>query len=98
MAMGTYIVVAAALSGINLVLLAALGVVWARNYRTFRTTLVLALLVFSAVLFIENAVAVYYFFNVKMLYSGDPMVQQVVAVLRGLQLIALLSLSYATFR
>lgn len=98
MAMGTFIVVAAALSGINLVLLAALGVVWARNYRTFRTPLVLALLVFCAVLFIENAVAVYYFFNVKMLYSGDMMVQQVVATLRGLQLIALLSLSYATFR
>lgn len=98
MAMGTFIVIAAALSGVNLVLLAALGVIWARNYQTFRTTLVLALLVFCAVLFIENAVALYYFFNVKMLYSGDAMVQQVVALLRGLQLIALLSLTYATYK
>jgi hypothetical protein len=98
MAMGTYIAVAAGLSAVNLVLLAVLGVIWARNYRTFRTTLVLALLVFCGVLFVENAVALYYFFNVKMLYSGDQMVQQVVALLRGLQLVALLALVYATWR
>lgn len=98
MAMGQYIVVAAGLSAVNLVLLAALGVVWTRNYRTFRTPLVLALVVFSGVLFLENAVALYYFFSVKMLYSGDQMVQQVVATLRGLQFVALLALTYATLR
>ncbi|WP_148416682.1 hypothetical protein [Haloferax sp. KTX1] len=98
MAMDTQIVAASALSGVNIVLLAALTAVWIRNYRTFRTSLVLGLLAFAVVMLVENAVALYFFFTMQSLYSGDPHVQQAVLVLRGLQLVALAFLTYVTVR
>nr|WP_222847854.1 hypothetical protein [Haloferax sp. KTX1] len=96
--MDTQIVAASALSGVNIVLLAALTAVWIRNYRTFRTSLVLGLLAFAVVMLVENAVALYFFFTMQSLYSGDPHVQQAVLVLRGLQLVALAFLTYVTVR
>ncbi|CQR53468.1 MULTISPECIES: hypothetical protein [Haloferax] len=98
MAMDTQIVAASALSGVNILLLAALTAVWIRNYRTFRTSLVLGLLAFAVVMLVENAVALYFFFTMQSLYSGDPHVQQAVLVLRGLQLVALAFLTYVTVR
>lgn len=96
--MSTEITIAATLSGGNLVLLVALGYVWAQNYRRFRTPLVAGLLAFSVVLAIENAVAIYFFFSSGMFYASDPIVQQVVALLRGLQFVALAFLAYVTLK
>ena len=98
MAMSTEITVAAVLSGGNLVLLAALGSVWVQNYRRFKTPLVAGLLAFSLVLALENAVAIYFFFSSGMFYASDAIVQQVVALLRGLQFVALAFLAYVTLK
>lgn len=98
MAMSTAITVASALAGINLLLLAALAVVWLRNYRTFRTPLILGLLAFAVAMAAENAVAIYFFFSMGMLYSGDPGVQNAVVLLRGLQLLALVFLTWVTMK
>ena len=98
MAMSNSIMIASGLAAVNLVLLAALSVVWLRNYRTFRTPLILGLLAFGGVMFAENALALYFFFSMKMLYSGDPTVQSAVALLRGLQFVALAFLTYVTMQ
>lgn len=98
MAMSTEITAAAVLSGGNLVLLAALTYVWVQNYRRFKTPLVAGLLAFSVVLALENAVAIYFFFSSGMFYASDPIVQQVVALLRGLQFVALAFLAYVTLQ
>ena len=89
---------ATVLSGVNALLLAALCAVWLRNYRTFRTPLVLGLVSFSGVLVVENAVVVYYFLSVRMLFTTDPTVQRVVLGLRALQLLALALLTYVTMK
>jgi len=98
MAMSTQLLAAAALAGINVVLLIALGTVWVRNYRTFRTNLVLGLVAFAAVMLVENVVAVYFYFSAHMLYVADPGIQTIVLALRALQLVALLFLTYVTMR
>ncbi|WP_123538840.1 hypothetical protein [Halosimplex salinum] len=98
MAMHTWLTVATALAGLNALLLVTLGVVWLRNYRTFRSNLILGLLAFAAVMLLENLMAVYYFFSMQMLYAGDPVAQQAVVVLRALQFLALLFLTYVTMQ
>lgn len=97
-AMNTVTLAGIVLSGVNVVLLLALSVVWLRNYRTFRTPLLLGLVAFAAVLLVENAAAIYYFFSMEMLFTADPTVQTVVAVLRGLQFVALAFLTYVTLK
>ena len=94
----TEVTIATTLSGGNLVLLGVLSYVWAQNYRTFRTPLVLGLLVFSLVLMLENLVAVYFFFAEQMLYGYEPIVHRVMVALRTLQFLALLSLVYVTLQ
>jgi hypothetical protein len=89
---------ASLLAGVNLVCLLVLTAVWVRNYRRFRTTLVLGLLVFAVAMLVENALALYFFFTMQSLYSGDPHVQQAVLVLRALQLVAVGTLTYATLK
>ncbi|MFC5368270.1 hypothetical protein [Salinirubrum litoreum] len=96
--MQAQIQLAALLAGVNLVCLLALTAVWARNYRRFRTTLVLGLLAFAVAMLVENALALYFFFTMQSLYSGDPHVQQAVLVLRALQLVAVGTLTYATLK
>ena len=96
--MGPWLTVATALAALNVVLLGALGVVWLRNYRTFRTNLILGLLAFVAVMLVENLLAVYFFFSTGMLYAGSPGVQGAVVVLRGLQFLALVFLTYVTMQ
>jgi hypothetical protein len=98
MAMGPWLTVATALAGLNALLLVALGAVWLRNYRTFGTNLILGLLAFAGVMLLENLVAVYYFFSMGMLYASDPVAQQAVVVLRALQFLALLFLTYVTMQ
>lgn len=98
MAITTEITIATAISGGNVLLLGILAYVWIQNYRTFRTSMILGLLAFSVVLMCENLVAVYFFFADGMLYGSEPHVQRAVMILRGLQFIALLFLSYVTLK
>lgn len=99
MAMNTpMLLVAAVLAGLNAVLLITMGAVWLRNYRTFRTPLVLGLLAFAVVLLVENLMALYFFFDMRMLYAADPSVHLAVAVLRGLEFIALAFLTFVTLK
>jgi hypothetical protein len=98
MAMEPLIQAASALAGLNVLMLLGLTVVWIRNYRTFGTGLLLGLVTFGAVMLVENAMAVYFFFSMQSFYSGDPHVQQAVLVLRGLQLVAIGVLTYVTMQ
>ncbi|MFC6973951.1 hypothetical protein ACFQL1_03565 [Halomicroarcula sp. GCM10025709] len=98
MAMGPLITAAVVLAGINVVLLLPLVGVWARNYATFRTGLVAGLLAFAVAMLAENAMAVYFFFSMQSFYAGDPHVQEAVLVLRSLQFVAIVGLSYTTLR
>jgi hypothetical protein len=86
-------------TGVNSVLLAVLVAVWVRNYRQFRTPMVLGLLGFSSVLLIENLIAIYFFSSsMRSLYSMDPLAGQVVFGMRLLELVAIGFLSYATLK
>lgn len=96
--MSTNLLIASVLSGVNVVLLGALGVVWLRNYRTFRTPLVLGLLAFALVLLVENLTALYFFFDMGMLFAADPQVHLAVVVLRALEFVALAFLTYVTMK
>ena len=96
--MNIWLQAASALAGLNVVLLAVLTFVWIRNYRTFRTPLILGLVAFGVVMLIENAASVYFFFSMGMLYSGSPQAQQFVLVLRAMEFLALLFLTYVTMQ
>jgi hypothetical protein len=96
MQMNTFQMVAGILSVLNVGLLCVLGAIWVRNYRTFRTPLVLGLIAFAGVLLVENLVAVYFVFSMNMLYAASPAVHSVVAVLRGLEFLAVVILTYVT--
>lgn len=96
--MGTMTTVGIALTVVNVVLLVVLTAVWLRNYRRFRTPLVLGLVAFGVVLLVENVLAVYYFLSMGMLFTTAPGVQTAVAALRGLQLLALGFLTYVTVK
>jgi hypothetical protein len=99
MAMGPPAVAGMALAVVNSILLAVLTVVWIRNYRQFKSTMVLGLLGFSVALLFENLVGVYFFFDsMTTLYSSDPLVGQVVLAMRSLQFVAVALLSYATLK
>jgi hypothetical protein len=98
MDMTPWLTVATTLAALNVLLLLALGAVWLKNYRTFRSNLILGLLAFAAVMLLENLVAVYYFFSMEMLYVGSAGAQQSVLVLRALQFVALLFLTYVTMQ
>ncbi|PSQ58696.1 MAG: hypothetical protein BRD23_06105 [Halobacteriales archaeon SW_9_67_25] len=87
------------LAAVNAVLLAVLGAVWVRNYRQFRSGMVLGLVVFSGALLVENVVAVYFFFHsMHMFYASDPFVGSVVFVMRGLEFVAVGLLAAVTVR
>ena len=98
MAMSTTILAATGLAAANALLLLVLTGVWVRNYRKFRTSLILGLIVFAVAMLVENAMAIAFFLSMNMLYSGDPGVQTAVAVLRGLQFVALLFLTWVTVK
>ncbi|WP_254768075.1 hypothetical protein [Salinilacihabitans rarus] len=95
-AMGPWILVATALSGVNVLLLAALTVVWLRNYRTFGSEMTAGLAAFGVAMLLENIVAIYFFFSSGMLYADSPAVQRSVVTLRALQTVALAFLTYVT--
>lgn len=98
MSITTEITIATAFSAGNLLLLGILCYVWLQNYRKFRSTLILGLILFALVFMLENLVVVYFFFAEEMLYGYDLLVHQVMLALRGLQFFALLSLVYVTIK
>lgn len=95
--MGPQLLIATVLSGLNAVLLAVLLGVWYRNYRTFGSQLTLGLVGFALTLLAENIVAVGFFFQSgASLYGMGPRVGTTVAVMRGLQFLALAFLTYVS--
>ena len=88
--------VATALSGVNVLLLMVLTVIWVRNYRTFGSEMTAGLALFGGAMILENLLAIYFFFNSGMLYADSPSVQQSVATLRAIQTVALAFLTYVT--
>ena len=99
MAMGPPTAVGILLTGVTSLLLLVLSAVWLDNYREFRSTLVLGLLGFSAVLLVENVVSIAFFFSsMRMLYAMDPLVGRVVLGMRVLELLAVSFLTYVTLK
>jgi len=97
--MVTPTVVAIVVTIVNSVLLAVLASVWLSNYRQFGTPMILGLVGFSAVLLVENLIALAFFLSsMRMLYSMDPLVGQVVLGMRLLELVAVSFLTYATLK
>jgi len=94
--MGPWMVIATAFSGVNVLLLAALTVIWVRNYQTFGSQMSAGLAMFALAMLLENVVAIYFFFSTGMLYVKNPGVQQSVAILRALQTVALAFLTFVT--
>jgi hypothetical protein len=92
-------IIAAALSALTVVLLVVLSVSWGRTYLGLRTPLALGLVLFCLVLLVENSVALYFYFLADARYYVDePLVGSLVAVLRGLQLLAVGAFTYVTVR
>jgi len=91
--------IAAALSALSIVVLLVLAGVWVREYLSIGTPLVLGLVVFILVLLVENTVALsFYLVTMESLYVDDPFVRTLIAVLRSLQFVALLFLTYVSVR
>lgn len=96
--MEPWLLAATGVSVLNAVMLGALTTVWVRNYRTFGTPMTAGLAAFGALLCAENLVAVYFYLSTRMLYSGDPVAQRTVVILRTLELLAVGFLTYVTMR
>ncbi|MEF8799829.1 MAG: hypothetical protein V5A56_02180 [Halolamina sp.] len=99
MAMGLPATGGMVLTAVNAILLLVLVGVWVRNYREFRSTMVLGLVGFGSVLLLENLVGLYFFFgSMTSLYGSDPVVGMVLLGMRGLQFVAIAFLTYATVK
>ena len=86
-------------SVINLVLLSILTYVWVSNYRKFNSPHILGLIIFAVALSAENIAAIYFHFRaMEMLYAASPEAQIAAVFLRGLQLVALLALTWTTLK
>jgi hypothetical protein len=94
----TLAALATLLAGANVVILAVLGGIWIQNYRTFRTGLTLGLVLFAAVMLVENVAAIYSFFEWGALYADSQFAKQYITGLRGLQIVALSSIAYVTWQ
>lgn len=94
--MAMWMTIAVGLAAVNLALLSVLLSVWVRNYRTFRSTLLLGLMLFAGVLAVENLVAIGAFLSTEMLYAGGTTAMYTVVVLRALQFLALGFLTVVT--
>lgn len=94
--MAFWMSLAVGLAAVNLVLLTVLAAVWFRNYRTFRTNLLLGLLLFAGVLAMENLVAIVAYLSTEMLYAGSDTAKYAIIGLRSLQFVALVFLTIVT--
>lgn len=87
------------ISVVNLVLLSALTYVWTSNYRKFNSPHILGLIIFAVALSAENVAAIYFHFRaMDMLYAASPAAQAAAVILRLLQLVALLALTWTTMK
>lgn len=100
--MAIWLDVARAAAAVNAVILVGLCTVWLRNYRRHSAQHTLALLVFGGFLLVENALWLYFYvFNggyVAWFTETDAGVQAGLAMLCGLELLALLLLGWITWR
>lgn len=80
---------------LNTVFLAALVVLYARMLGEMPSRFTWGLLVFGAVLLIQNAVQLYFFLTMRMYYAGG--VEWLVLVQNGLATAALAFLAWVTF-
>jgi hypothetical protein len=87
---------AVGLAAVNLALLSVLIVVWLDNYRTFRSPMLLGLLLFAGVLSVENIVAIGAYLSTEMIYAGGKTAMYTLVALRGLQFLALGFLTVVT--
>jgi heme exporter protein D len=87
---------AVGLAVVNLGLLLVVGTVWLRNYRTFRTNLLLGLLLFAGVLAMENLVAIGAYLSTEMVYAGGKTAMYAIVGLRAMQFLALAFLAVVT--
>jgi hypothetical protein len=91
--------IAAALSAVTVVVLLVVSVTWGRTYLELRTPLALGLVLFSLVLLVENSAALYFYFVADARYYVDePTIGALIAVLRGLQLLAVGAFAYVSLR
>lgn len=99
MAMGPPGILGVGLAALNATLLVGIGLVWARNYRQFGSSMLLGLTGFSVVLFLENILAGYFFVaGMKTVWGADPIMASLVLTMRGLELFAIGLLAHATLR
>jgi len=89
-------------AGLNVVVLAALGAVWFRNYRQHGAAHTLGLLVFAAFLLLENLLWLYLYVLrddfVGWFVATGPDVQAGITMLCGLELVALAFLARITLQ
>lgn len=89
--------IAMGLSALTIVLLIVLTWQWLGTYRAVKTPLALGLVAFCLVLLVENSVALYFYvFSMEMLYVDDPTIGTLVAVMCGLELLAVAVFTYVT--
>lgn len=98
MATISWVISAITLAGLNILLLGSAGFVWMSNYRKFRTSLLLGLVGFAAVMLVENLVTIYSFMRWGRLYADSMFAKQFFTGLRGVQFLALVSLNYVTWK
>ncbi|QSG07176.1 hypothetical protein [Halapricum desulfuricans] len=80
----------------NVVLLAALIVIWGRLYREIRSTFTLGSIVFAVFLLAENVIALWYYFNPTP--GLPPLAVEVMMVLQVLEALAIATLLYITWQ
>jgi len=100
--MTVWLDVARVAAAVNLGLLLLLGSVWLRGYRQHGAKHTLGLLVFAGFLLVENALWLYYYVLhpafVGWFVNAGTDVQLGMVALCGLELVALLFLTYITWR
>ena len=99
--MSTLFDVARIAVAVNLVLLAVLGVIWARNYRQIRSKQTLGMLVFAVLLFAENGFALYFYLFDEVLSAWFATVVPAIAwqamlLFHVLEMVAIAVLTWAT--
>lgn len=91
---------ASAAATLNVVLLAGLSVVWARNYLEFRSKHPLGLLLFGLALLAENCLSFYYYVLdpqvAGLLQSAAPVAGRAMTFVQVLELLAVVALVWIT--
>ncbi|WP_330633269.1 hypothetical protein [Halocatena halophila] len=89
------------LIALNLVLLGLLGVVWGRNYWQFRSKHTLGFVLFASFLFVENALAFYFYMLDPVLHVWVTQIptiaQRMMTLLRLFEFIGLAFLTWVTW-